>query len=110
MIDAAAELVAELARRGHEPLLKKTSGTVRFDVLDGGRTHRWRVTVDKGDLAVSRGNVSADCVVRTEKAVLEAMLRGEMNAMAALLRGAVTVEGDPELLVHFQRLLPGPKR
>jgi hypothetical protein len=30
-----------------------------------------------------------------------------MNAFAAVLRGEVTVEGDPRLLVLFQRLLPG---
>ena len=34
---------------------------------------------------------------------------GEVNAMAAILRGAITVEGDPALLLMFQRLLPGPQ-
>ena len=28
--------------------------------------------------------------------------------MAALLRGALAIEGDAELLVLFQRLFPGP--
>jgi hypothetical protein len=33
---------------------------------------------------------------------------GETNALAAYLRGAVEVEGDPELLLRFQRIFPGP--
>jgi putative sterol carrier protein len=109
MTDAGPEFFEQLARRGHEPLLKKATGTVRFDVLDGRRTHRWLVTVDKGDLAVSRKNASADCIIRADRALFEGIARGEVNAMAAVLRGAVSVEGDPELLVLFQRLLPGPK-
>jgi hypothetical protein len=36
------------------------------------------------------------------------MMRGEVNAMAAYLRGELILEGDPELLVLFQRVLPGP--
>ena len=34
----------------------------------------------------------------------------KMNAMAATLRGDLALEGDSELLVPFQRLLPGPPR
>jgi hypothetical protein len=33
MIDATAALFDELARRGDEPLLRKATGTVRFDVV-----------------------------------------------------------------------------
>jgi hypothetical protein len=36
------------------------------------------------------------------------MIAGRVNAFAAVLRGTVTVEGDPTLLVLLQRLLPGP--
>ena len=42
------------------------------------------------------------------KKLIEA--KSEVNAMAALLRGAMGVEGDVELLVLFQRLFPGPPR
>jgi hypothetical protein len=37
------------------------------------------------------------------------MAAGKVNAFAAALRGAIAVEGDPRLLVLFQRLLPGPQ-
>jgi hypothetical protein len=108
MTDATAEFFQRLAGRGHEPLLEKVKGTIRFDVVDGGRTARWLVTLDDGDVSVSRKNVAADCVVRTERTVFGAMVSGQANAMSTYLRGRMTFEGDPELLVSFQRSLPGP--
>ena len=103
-------LFEELGRRGHEPLLEKVSGTIRFEIVDGKQTERWLVSIDKGDLSVSRKNVRADCTLRTDKAVFDRVASGKMNAMAATLRGDIALEGDSELLVPFQRLLPGPPR
>ena len=110
MADANAEFFDELGRRGHEPLLENGRGTIRFDLADGSRTDRWLVTLNGGDVSVSRRNVAADCVVRADRAVFAAMARGETNAMAAYLRGEVVAEGDPELLVLMQRLFLAPKR
>jgi putative sterol carrier protein len=107
MTDATKEFFDKLARRGHEPLLAKVSATLRFDLADGKRTDHWLVALHKGDVAVTRENIEADCVVRTDKALFNRMLTGEVNAMAALLRGSVGVEGNIQLLVLFQRLLPG---
>jgi hypothetical protein len=36
------------------------------------------------------------------------MAIGDVNALAAYLRGELALEGDPELLVLIQRVLPGP--
>jgi putative sterol carrier protein len=90
--------------------LKEASGTLRFDLRDGKRVDRWLVAVEKGDVAVTRRNVGADCVVSTDRALFDAIASGKTNALAALLRGAVGVEGDIQLLVLFQRLFPGPPR
>jgi hypothetical protein len=108
MGDATTEFFDGLARRGHEPLLEKVSGTLRFDLADGERTERWHITVKKGDVTVSRKNAAAECVVRTGGPVFESIARGERNAIATMLRGAVTIEGSLDLLMLFQRLLPGP--
>jgi len=110
MTDATAEFFDALVERGHEPLLEKATGTVRFDLKDGKKTDRWLVTVVKGDFAVSRQNLRADCVVTADKSLFDDIASGKTNAMAALLRGAMGVEGDVQLLVLFQRLLPGPPR
>jgi putative sterol carrier protein len=99
-----------LSSGGPHSLLAKARGTVRFDVRDGDRIRRWLVELDRGDVTVSRRRGTADCVVRTNLAVFDDLVTGEVNALAAVLRGEVTIEGDPELLVLFQRVLPAPSR
>lgn len=106
MPDATTEFFQELAARGHDPRVGKVRGTMRFDLANGKRRTRWLVTIDRGDIAVSHRNARADCVVRAEKAVFDAIAGGDLNAFAAVLRGLLGIEGNPELLVYFQRLLP----
>lgn len=108
--DAIAEFFAELDRRGHEPLLENARGSARFDVTDGKQTDRWLLTIEKGDLAVSRKNAAADCVVRVDRAAFERAVKGKFNLMAAALRGEFTIGGDLRLLVLLQRLFPRPSR
>jgi len=108
--DPVERFFAELATRGHEPLLRKASGSTRFDIRDGRRTRRWVVAVDDGDVAVSTGKGEAACVVRADKAVFDKIVAGRMNAVAAVLRGDLAVEGDWRLIVRMQRLFPGRRR
>jgi putative sterol carrier protein len=110
MADPTAEFFNALAERKHEPRLQKASGTVRFDLRDGRRTERWFVAVSKGDVSVSHKNIRADCVITADRALFDRIASGKANATAALLRGAMNVEGDVQLLVPFQRLFPGPSR
>jgi putative sterol carrier protein len=107
--DATAEFFAELGRRGHEPLLQKLTGTFRFDVT-GERAEHWLVEVKRGDVTVSRRNARADCAMRADRKVFDAIASGEANALAATLRGAAVIEGDVALLSGFQRLFPGPPK
>jgi putative sterol carrier protein len=102
-----ARFFAELAGREHEPLLRKASGSTRFDIVDGRKTRRWLVTVDRGNIAVSSGGGEADCVMRADEAVFARIASGRLNAVAAVLRGDLQVEGDWRLLVLMQRLFPG---
>jgi putative sterol carrier protein len=99
-----------LAGRGHEPLLEKASGSVRFDLSHGQQTDHWMVRIRHGDLEVSREESDADSVVRASRTVFEQFATGQMNAFAALLRGQASAEGNLELPVLLQRLLPGPPR
>jgi putative sterol carrier protein len=106
--DPTAEFFDDLARRGHEPLLGKASGSARFDLRDGKRTERRLLTIDEGNVGVSRRNAAADCVLRADRALFDRIVAGELNFMAAVLRGEVAVGGDPKLLVLLQRLFPRP--
>jgi putative sterol carrier protein len=108
MSDATAEFFRDLVESGRQPLLSDVHGTVRFDLVDGSRTDHWLVALDKGDVTVSREEGSADCTVRTDKALFERLVRGEENAVASVLRGAIVCSGDVEVLMAFQRVFPGP--
>jgi putative sterol carrier protein len=110
MADATTKFFEELAGRAHEPLLEKATGSIRFDLTDGGRRARWLVEIEKGDLAVSHRNAKADCVVSAEKALFDAITKGRENAVAAFLRGEIGIDGNRQLLVLFQRVFPGPPR
>lgn len=108
MSETAADLFESLRKRGHEPLLEHAQGTLRFE-LENGQPQRWLVEMDKGDVVVSHANRKADATIRADAQLFDRIVRGEVNAMAAVLRGAVTVEGDPQLLMIFQRVFPGPQ-
>ena len=107
-VDVIAEFFERLAQRGYEPLLRKTRGTVRVDLTNGRQIVNWLITIEKGNVRVTRENADALCVVRADRPIFERVIKGEANAMAAMLRGAMEFEGDPELLVLFQRLFSGP--
>ena len=110
-VDSTAEFFDDLATRGHDPLVRRASGTTRFDIVgSGGRTERWLLTINKGKLGVSRRNGRADVVVRADKPVFDQLAAGKHNVLAALTRGEVTASGDPKLLVLVQRLFPRPSR
>jgi putative sterol carrier protein len=97
----------DLEHRGHEPLLRRVSATLRFDITDGERTDHRLIRIDHGDIRVAVGNEPADCVISTERAVCDDVVSGRTSALAALLRGAAAVEGDMEVMVLAQRLFTG---
>jgi putative sterol carrier protein len=110
MADPIAAFFEELASVGHEPLLHHATGTMRLDLLDGDESEHWHVAIRDGDVKVSRRNVRADAVMRTERKLFTGMVKGTVNISTALLRGVVDVEGDLGLLTSFSRLLPGPPK
>ena len=109
MADVIAGVFDRLVADGHDTRLKNVTATVRFDVMDGGRTNRWLLTVKNGDVQVSRKSAPADIVIRCERELAERLFTGKANAMSAVLRGELTVEGSADLLVLIQRLLPRPR-
>lgn len=110
MTDATTRFFEAVKARGHEPRLEKVRGTLRFDLTNGKQTNRWLVAIDKGEIAVSHRNARADCVVRTDSGVFERIASGDANPVTAVLRGAMAIEGDPQMLVQFRRLFPAPGR
>lgn len=93
-----------------QPLLANTTGTLLFEVRDRDETAWALVSVDKGRVAAEAiaDAREADAVIRADRALLEAIVQGRANAMAAALRGEMLIEGNAELLMDFQRIFPGP--
>ena len=109
--DPTAAFFAKLATLSHEPLLHKVSGSTRFEIVDGRRVRRWYLDIDKGQISVAtKARASTTCVIRADKAVFDKVASGRMNAVAAVLRGDLVVDGDWRLLVRLQRLFPSPPR
>ena len=108
MSSATTEFFDRLAERGREPGLARTTGSVRFDLTRDGTVKHWRVEFRRGATTVSHATGPADCVVRADASLFDDLARGRANAMAALLRGRLAVDGSPELLIRFQRLFPAP--
>ncbi|HEY5388506.1 MAG TPA: SCP2 sterol-binding domain-containing protein [Thermoleophilia bacterium] len=108
MDDLTTAFFERLTAQGRSPLLLSESGTLRFDLVDGDLEEFWYVTIKKGDVSVSREDRAADCMVRAEKTLFNGMVTGKVNATAAALRDALTMEGNAGLFLVFQRLFPGP--
>jgi len=109
-MDATTDFFTELDARRHDSRLQNATGTLRFDLTNGKRKARWLVTMKKGDVNVSHAGTKADCVTRMSQGLFDQIVTGEENAMAAVLRGEIGIEGEPHLLVLFQRLFPAPQQ
>jgi putative sterol carrier protein len=111
MADTIERFFQELDEKGHQPLLGKVRGTVRFDLADDDRkVDHWLMTVDHGDFTIRHGEGEAGCTMRTDRRLFEKLITGEENAIAATLRGALVCAGNVELLFAIQRIFPGPPR
>ena len=109
MADTISDFFQRLGERGHEHLLGHMRGAVRFDLRRNyGEVDQWVLAVDSGAVTVSHGNADADCVISADSALFEGLINGEENAIAAVLRGALRVSGDVEMLLTIQRIFPGP--
>jgi len=109
MGEATRRFFEAVDRRGHDPRLSGAVGTVRFDLTEGDEVDHWFISIDDGNLSVSReAPRDADAVLSADAGLFERAVRGEANVVTAMLRGAVVITGDLRLLIQLERLLPGP--
>ena len=108
MTDVSEHFLVGLADNPFEPLLQKVVGTLVIRLLDGPDVDEWALSVDKGAVSLRRGGGEADATLTVERPLFERFVRGDANAMAAVLRGAARIDGDLDLLIAVQRLFPGP--
>ncbi|OLE30197.1 MAG: hypothetical protein AUG44_01935 [Actinobacteria bacterium 13_1_20CM_3_71_11] len=91
--------------------MRNVVASVRFDLLRDGETERWYLGIRNGDLSVSLVDSPrpADCVMTARRAVFDTIAAGG-SPMSAMLRGEVTLDGEPEVWIVCRRLLPEPLR
>ncbi|SCL44297.1 SCP-2 sterol transfer family protein [Micromonospora citrea] len=98
----------QLSRIGQDPRFRKVQGSVRFDIRDHDQVRQWLLTIDHGQIRVSPGGGAATSVLTLSSEVAEAMVRGEMNGLSAMLRGEILVDGDLGLALRMGRLFHTP--
>jgi hypothetical protein len=108
MTSPVKDFFDELARRGHVPWLEREHGSLRFEVVDAECVREWTVSFENGDVEVSQAESDVDAVVRADRALMDRLVCGEENLLAALLRGDVNYTGSLVLVSRMDRLLPGP--
>ncbi len=74
-------------------------GSIKFAFTGGEGV----VVIDSSN-QVSNDDVAADCTVNLDKAVFDAILSGEENAIGAFMGGKMQVEGDMGLAMKLQSL------
>jgi putative sterol carrier protein len=102
MPDKIASFFEELGEKRNVRLLEGASGTLLAEITDGKDVERWYVTIKRGDVSVSRKGSAPDCIIRADRDTFEAILTGRMNALPAVLRGKLEVEGRVSLLLALQ--------
>ena len=102
--DRVATAFEAIDEVGRPSSLRRVTGSIRIE-LTGRKPERWLIEIDRGNISVSRRNRKADCVARCSREQFERLLDRRDNVMAAVLRGAVEIEGDAGLLMPLRKLL-----
>ncbi|MFC0509105.1 SCP2 sterol-binding domain-containing protein [Micromonospora costi] len=108
MARSAAEYLTALEPRRRPELPDTTTGTLRLDARENGRTEHWYLTVADQHVEVSRSAEDADVVIRADRAVFDRLAAGDTHISSALLRNDVTVQGNLRLMPLLRRIFPGP--
>ncbi|MEV0723349.1 SCP2 sterol-binding domain-containing protein [Micromonospora purpureochromogenes] len=108
MSETTRKFFDALERHGHERLLKKTNGTIRFDLEHDHEVDHWFVEIRGGAVRVSQQNSGADTVIRSDNGFFDCMVRGEAKPLPAWLRNEITSEGEFRFIVLLERLFPPP--
>jgi hypothetical protein len=107
--DPTEEFFEQLSHCGYEPRLERFAGTIRFEVDRDRPVEHWLVRVDQGRVQVTREDGPADLTVKADRAALNRVFSaegGSRDIMAAYVRQAIMVEGNPRML-YVLRIVGG---
>jgi SCP-2 sterol transfer family len=107
--DALEEFFERLRHCGYEPRLRRFAGTIRFELDRDQPAEHWLLRVDQGTIQVTREDAPADLTVKADRAAFNRIVSGGGGArdiLAAYVRQAIMVEGDPRML-YVLRIVGG---
>ena len=83
------------------PKLPSLDKSLKF-VFDEGVVH---IDMSGEEASVTNEDKEADCTITTKVETLEAMRKGELNPMTAVMSGKVKIKGDMGLAMKLQSLI-----
>lgn len=98
------QTLQQLSGSAQAEKLKGMDATILFDIKgeDGGL---WTVDIDDGAVSFEEGQVgSPDVTVGATAQDLLALVNGDLNPMAAFMRGRLKVKGDMSVAMQIQKL------
>jgi putative sterol carrier protein len=103
-LTTAKETLEALSRSASAEKLKGMDATILFD-LSGEGGGQWTVTIDDGRVDFEEGSPESPTVtVEAQAEDLKALVKGELNPMAAFMQGRVKVRGDMSIAMQLQKL------
>jgi putative sterol carrier protein len=100
----AQQALKDLSESADAEKLKGMDATILFDVSgeDGGQ---WTVTINNGKVNVEEGQTGSPTItVEAAAKDLKALVKGDLNPMAAFMQGRLKVKGDLSIAMQLQKL------
>ncbi|MFC0008119.1 SCP2 sterol-binding domain-containing protein [Micromonospora siamensis] len=99
---------APAALRNSELLRPVLTGTLQIDLVEGPVTDHWRVAMSPGRAEVTRADGEADAKWTSSPGLFDRLVKGETQAIAAVIRNEATFSGNVLLWLMFRRFFPDP--
>ncbi len=103
-LETARKALEALSESADVEKLKGMDATILFDIPGEGGG-QWTVTIDEGQVDVEEGKTDAPTItVQASAQDLNALMKGELNPMAAFMQGRLKVKGDMSMAMQLQKL------
>jgi putative sterol carrier protein len=103
-LETAKEALEAMSRSASAEKLEGLDATILFDLSgeDGGQ---WTVSIRDGQVSFEDGGPeSPTLTVEAVAEDLKALVKGELNPMAAFMQGRLKVKGDMSTAMQLQKL------
>lgn len=102
--EIAKQALEALSESADVEKLQGMDATILFDI-SGKEEEQWTVTISDGQVSFEEGSVGTPTItVQSTAEDLKALVKGDLNPMAAFMRGRLKVKGDMSMAMQLQKL------